>query len=91
MSERNQENEQHKAIIDPKTTTTTIAAPLLPPPYVSSYYAGDHRKEVTNVSCVYQWNSYSNAIDVLKPFGYVPSLVQVRKRSVLFLICTSPF
>jgi len=76
LGERNQENEQQKAIIDPQTTTTTKAAPPLSPSYASSYYAGDHRKEVTDVSCVYQWNSYSNAIDVLKPFGYALSLVQ---------------
>ena len=29
------------------------------------------------VSCAYQWNGYTEAIDVLRPFGYASSFVRV--------------
>lgn len=39
------------------------------------------------VSCVYQWNGYSEAIDVLRPFGYAPSFVRVRRFAAVFGCC----
>ena len=44
---------------------------------------------VESVSCVYQWNGYSAAIDVLRPFGYTQSLLtRIQQVSAVFyLIC----
>ena len=42
--------------------------------------AGLRRNEISGSDyayCLYQWNSYREAIDILCPFGYAPSFVQV--------------
>ena len=36
--------------------------------------AQEHNKEV--VSCMYQWNGYSQPMEVLQPFGYSPTFVR---------------
>jgi hypothetical protein len=44
-------------------------------------------KTIVTISCVYQWNGYSAAIDVLKPFGYTPSfLTRVQQVSAVFYL-----
>jgi len=44
-------------------------------------------KTIETISCVYQWNGYSAAIDVLKPFGYTPSfLTRVQQVSAVFYL-----
>jgi len=53
-----------------------------PTPLLAAVGKGLRRLETNQddfVNCMYQWNGYREAIEVLEPFGYAKSFVQVRK------------
>jgi hypothetical protein len=58
-----------------------------PTPVLRAVGVGLERLETTSkqVSCLYQWNGYQDAADVLRPFGYTPAFVKVSNPGLLFV------
>ena len=52
----------------------------------ASQECGQHRQKV---SVLYRWESYTKAIDILKPFGYSQFFLQVSLRllGILYIVC----
>jgi hypothetical protein len=58
-----------------------------PTPVLRAVGVGLERLEAPSkqVSCLYQWNGYQDAVDVLRPFGYAPAFVKVSSLGLVFV------
>lgn len=71
----------------PVVGTSTIGSPQIQNSSTSMVPASNllqqRQQSKDRVSCVYQWNGYTEVMDILRPFGYAPSFVRV---SLIFRI-----
>ena len=63
-----------------------------PAPLMATVSLGLRQQEDKNtqMSCMYQWNGYKEAMDVLRPFGFETRFVEVRSKYFLvYFVCES--